>query len=401
MIALALMALQSTELVRVTTFPLSEQERVGGTLMADLDGDGRQDLLMAVRHVERGFELRAFLGGPSGPSSTPAWVQPLTADAVAYAVGELTPAEGREVLLVSATGAFALAPNAPEEARFTLLGDIDFLWQAPTPGVLLPWPIAVADLDGDGDDDLLLPEADGFRVLRQARGPEGVTYTSERLELDPDPTVVVAQQTLDRFASLRPEATITGATTLVEIVASTPAPFVLDEDGDGRLDVAVQNGRQRVTWLGRPDGFERREQQLPFEVDLERQLDLSFANHLGDLDGDGRAESVVVARERRDGDDRTQVLVYGQTFERIQQALILRGLIAGSELVDVDGDGDLDLATIGVGDDLFEALRSGATDGLVLTVNVFRNDGGTLVKRPVLVEELEVSTEADGEGDGF
>jgi hypothetical protein len=389
MIGLAVaLAVQAPQLVRVTAIALGEGERASSALRCDLDGGGGDDLLIAVRTVDGAHELRAHLCSNEGPSDSPAWVRGLPADVVAYAVGELDPRAGREVLLLSGRGAFRFSPDAPEGEQFAWLGEAESLWQAPFDSGPVPWPEGVHDADDDGDDDVLVPEPDGYRLLRQERDGDGVRWVGERLELSGASFVREVEGAFELVERIRPEATRNGERVLVDVSESTPAPFWIDEDGDGRTDLAVQDGDLRVTWFGADAGFRRSERKLPLAVDLERQLDISFSSHLADIDGRPGAESVLVARERKDGEDRTQVLVYGADFERPRQVLVLQGLVAASELVDLDGDGALDLVTLGFGDDFLDQLRSARSDEIELRLNVFANRDGSFTRTPVLIERL-------------
>jgi hypothetical protein len=367
---------QTAELVRVTPLALGADEQMAGALSADLDGDGRRDLLFGAHHAERGLELRLRRGlADGGLAPAPAWTQPLPPDVVAFAAADLTLRPGLEVLLLSGAGAVAFVPEVPEAERFVHLAAVDFLWQVPEVGRLLPWPAAVRDLDGDGDHDLLLPE----------RGADSVQWTAQRLEVSSDPDGGALTLELEFSLSMRPAVTRRGPATLVDLSESVPAPWIGDLDGDGRLDVVAQDRSTQVAWLGGEGGFgAARRQTLPLEVDAARALDLSFASHLGDLDGDGDADSVLVARVRRDGKDRTQVLVHRQGFERPDQVLIVSGLVSESELVDADGDGQLDLQLIAIREDFAETLRSGGGERIEFDLYLYRNQGGTFSRTPNL-----------------
>ncbi|MEM8903743.1 MAG: VCBS repeat-containing protein, partial [Actinomycetota bacterium] len=168
--------------------------------------------------------------------------------------------------------------------------------------------LVAADVDGDGDADLFDGEAwyrnDGGRLSRIV-------------------VVTVGAGEPDRVA-------------------------LADVDGDGDLDGVVgfgEDGVGRVRWYEQGDD--------PAAPWAERVIDdLGDANALsldvGDVDGDGDPD-VVVGEHTNPSTDGLRTLVYenrGGTF-------VARVIEAGDEhhdgtqLVDLDGDGDLDLVTIG------------------------------------------------------
>ena len=75
-----------------------------------------------------------------------------------------------------------MGPSAPRiggsaegAQRFVRLGEASFLWQLSSAFGVIDWSRGIRDLDGDGDDDILIPEPDGYRLLRQDRTESGVT----------------------------------------------------------------------------------------------------------------------------------------------------------------------------------------------------------------------------------
>lgn len=382
--------------IGVTTIALEKNETATSALAGDLDGDGLLDLLLVVEREGLPQELRAHLRGPAGLQSVPAWREELAPNVVAYAIADVSPAEGNEVVLIAPDVVAALQPDAPADERFTGLAQVELLWQSAPDGPFA-WQAGIVDLDGDGLDDVLLPEAVGYRALLQRREGDECVFAPFVLAVETEGLTDELEDLATAFRRLQPEATRESSGSLVEISASVPAPFVIDIDGDGRVELVAQNRERRSIWTWSDGSFDRREVTLPFEVDLQRELDVSWACHLGDLDGDGDLETVVLAREQRGDEDRTQVLVYGESFERPLQVILLQGLITTSRLLDVDGDGALDLVTFGLGDDLFESLRSGVEDEVEFTANVFANEGGQFARRPALVERIAIDPRADDE----
>jgi len=123
------------------------------------------------------------------------------------------------------------------------------------------------------------------------------------------------------------------------------AAAIGDLDGDGAADVAVSNGERNVNvLLNSGDGA--------FAPAVDYPAGLSYAIILRDLDGDGRAD-LVVANEPVPGavGDIAVLLNNGDgtfaTAARYPMGTLENPfLVAGGDL---DGDGDVDLVVLGIG----------------------------------------------------
>ncbi|MFN4257590.1 MAG: FG-GAP-like repeat-containing protein, partial [Saprospiraceae bacterium] len=188
-----------------------------------------------------------------------------------------------------------------------------------------------ADLDGDGDSDMIVGSDSGtFRVFRNDDG----TFTELTGAANPFAGIVVGAHSKPSFADL---------------------------DGDGDLDLVVGGfyGTLR-TWRNDAGTFtELTGAGNPFDG-----IDVGFLSTpaFGDVDGDGDLDLVVgsgygtLRTWRNDG---------GTFSELSGAANPLDGIDVGASskpaFVDIDGDGDADLVV-------------GGSYG---TFRVFRNDGGT------------------------
>jgi hypothetical protein len=276
--------------------PLPLASPVVASQVADLTGDGRGDLLVATRFAgapESDLRLLLYPAQPDGSLGTP---RELPAEAaadcpvVALAVADLD-ADGRQDVLAqrgdcglrllrqAGDGSFVVAWD-DASLRMEQLADVDGDGRPDLvtrvldmvrlhrglagggfgPAVEHPLggarQIDIADLDGDGRADIV-GAGDGLWLIRQR--PDGGFAAPETL-------------------ALAPEARAGG-------VAAG------DLDGDGRADLvyalstAGDNGR--LAWrLQRPDGSLGPEQQLPSPT-------RPSVVRLADLDGDGRLDVVM------------------------------------------------------------------------------------------------------------
>ena len=168
--------------------------------------------------------------------------------------------------------------------------------------------LAAGDVDGDGDLDLF----DGASWFRNDRG---------RLTRIP----------------------------VVTVGAGEPDRVELDDiDGDGDLDAVVtfgHDGLGRVRWYAQgPDPAAPWKEQAIDDLGDASALSLD----VGDLDGDGDPD-VIVGEHTNPATDGLRTIVY----ENVGGSFVERVIEAGDEhhdgtqLVDLDGDGDLDVVSIG------------------------------------------------------
>ena len=215
----------------------------------------------------------------------------------------------------------------------------------------------MADLDGDGDTDLLM-------------GVLGGAYNPTRTARD---NLYRLEQTAPGLFTVRGTRELDGFD-----LGSESVPALADLDGDGDLDLLAGNkieadGAQVAglyllenTGTAKAAAFRER-----------GRVDVAGAYHyapaLGDLDGDGDLDLVLgtwrddVPWYRNEGTRRAA------KFVRADSALVrlTRGSHANPALADLDGDGDLDLL---VGE------ASGA-------VNYYRNEGSRTAAKFVLVSD--------------
>ncbi|MBL8862800.1 MAG: VCBS repeat-containing protein [Planctomycetes bacterium] len=443
--ALLLVSLQSAgpPLARTSSIPIAAGVVLEEALTCDLSGDDVADLLLATRperppgartaprarlsvHVRRA-EAAPFRAAPDASLE-------LSPDVLAFAACDVLPADaGREILLFNASGVFAWRWREADEAqRLVRLLDADLLWQIPASGTLFHLQAGIADLDGDGLEDLCIPEPGGARVAFQRAGSAAPRF-------GPSTRLVVPVDVLDdgevgsrvrlRSTGGRRRAALelgdafdlsegdgrTGP--YLELEDSAPRFELSDWDGDGDLDLLALSDAALHVWIQEPRGTfdpaRKLELASPVPRDRRRALDVSFQVRALDLDRDARVDLVFFAQDRRSDAARTQALVFRQAATpagepplfgregKPVEVLVLDGFARPLALEDVDGDGYPDLVAAALRPNLIDALRSAASERVDTELYVFLNRGGRgFSRRPDLVRVLSIQAGGDRDESG-
>jgi len=362
---------------------------VTDTVLADVDGDGRRDLVVATgtcEHAPRAPRvLRVHLrdAGTGAFSSRPRRELPLVRDVVAFAVADVHPRAGRELVLFSPSRAVAVHwPDDANEPSYTSLFETRFLWQPADPDEAFAWQDGVHDWNGDGLDDLWIPEPGGYRMAVQRRADEGRHFECAYLELPPVP-VGADERNAIRFAGRRREGTLSVTSSSradrawARVADAVGAPRLTDWDGDGRPDLVALAGRRLVVWRQNDDAEFRYHAGFDLPDRRGALLSPSYSVELADVDGDRRADVVLVSGQTRDDDVTSQVEVFlqagGTGFDRSpDDKLRLQGFVDVPRFDDVDGDGRGDLAIGSLRPDLIGTL-SGGGDDVEAQLNLFLN----------------------------
>lgn len=428
------------ELARIQTLALDPGRRADVATLADVDGDGTREVLLAVHEPGRVFarHLETWRLGADGTLAR-AESLALTRDVVAFAHADVLAGGGEELILFTAGGAFAWRPGPEARPERLLTGE--FLWQAPDPELAFHWEQGVRDVDGDGLADLILPEPGGFAIARQRRphGAEAPWGEVSRVRVPAGPKAGV-WNAADRGRRGREGRREGGSFqlgfrlgdgdgaadggTLVAVHEEVPAPFWLDWDADSDLDLMLQTERQLHVWLQGEQGFSGDPQQsleLPVAADESREHDASYSAHAVDIDLDRRADCAIFAGDKRSEDVRTQALLFTQAAAREGPALfgpegrpasllVFAGFVFDPRFRDLDGDGYPELVLRTVRPDLIDQIRSASTETIDADLYVYRNRRGVLARQPdlarshaIALAEFELSAEFFGDitGDGL
>mgnify|MGYP006284843283 CR=1 FL=1 len=291
-------------------------------MFVDLDADGAMDVVSCCEGRERTMFVHWGPKGADAYLDAEQWKQEAicaSAERMMWMFAVATQLDGRNGadIVAGGKGDSELGWFAgPEDARD--LGGYE--WHAICP---LGWVMSVIlhDMDGDGDADVLVTDRKGR--MRGCRWLE-----------NPGPGRRQQETWKNHFVGGRDR----------EVMFAT----VADLDADGREDVLVSAKRAEVLWLRRLDagGDSWRSVSIPYPGNMGTAKGVA----VGDVDGDGRADIVVScegANAPRSGvvwmsceGDMAEGRWHGHEisgprgikFDRI-------------ELLDLDGDGDLDVLT--------------------------------------------------------
>ncbi len=217
-------------------------------------------------------------------------------------------------------------------------------------GVYPTGDVRIADLDGDGDDDVLLANGFTSRIAALLQEPPGVFETVRHIgapvgefvrfdvaDFDGDGDLdVVTSRFINQLDVFLQDAS-TGAFSIAQsVLGNFDAVVFADVDGDGRTDVLASTilaPVQVVVCYQGEDGS------------LSEPVSIGPGNafSVGDVDADGDPDVLI-----RSGPD--VVMIYLQESSRVFASDPLSASAAGTSkvvLLDVDRDGALDLLTSG------------------------------------------------------
>lgn len=384
---------------------------VTGVLATDVDGDGLTDLVLACRDsAAQRRELRLHLRKASQPcfgnepSKPPL---PIEKDVIAFTYADCDPSPGRELVLLTTDRCVAVVPQPEGEPRYVPLFAPQLVWPAPELSAVLPLPRACGDFDGDGRDDLLVPEPDGALLHRHGRAANDAqhlrlpAWRSTLAAAGTGGPASVGDNRLNlqlSFADEDPEGTAPrDRGPLLSLRTRAPQFRSLDRDGDGKRDlVALRNG-QLWTWLQTANGdfAAPTAVEMPLPGDRLALFDPAFDVQLARVDADARPDLVLTTSARQQDEIEVRIDLFrtradGSWPAKPDRRLRMQTLAKAPQLVDADGDGHLDLVALTMRTDRLKGLTGDAPTALEVQLNVFRGNGETFATPAATTQLLQL-----------
>ena len=384
--------------------PLEVAGDVFAVVPADLDGDGRKDLLAAfttgVPPYQKRF-LAVFWNREGVFAPRPDLVLPVADDEIcAFDVGAVEGGRGDSLLFLTPRGVSAVSfPGRVAGPQRTLV-EQPTLFHQPIPGEL-PRVHLVHDIAGRGSHDLLVPGLGLLWIWK--RGPAGYAKAAQ-VEVDMDAGM---------RGGGRRSARGSGSIPPIGVTYGFPALHLADTDGDGLLDIlATQEDRVAIyrqgpgmTFHPQPDytrDFGVRSQ----EEHREKQSNASVL--VADLDGDGIAD-LVVRKQVFEGiasATSSSFVFFGKKgggYAR-EPSQVLKSEGVGPlevQLLDVTGDGhpDLIVPSMSFGVLAFVRVLTTKTVKVVFQVFPFLPKERRFADEPLAERELKFRLSLSGDAD--
>ncbi|KAA3608283.1 MAG: hypothetical protein DWQ01_14640 [Planctomycetota bacterium] len=341
---------------------------LGGELLSitygDVDADGSKDVLAALRLEDGRREIHVFLTRPSGSvPAVPDEILEVKSATVSWGVGEFRPDDpGCELLFLSREGAYSFSPrSASYKGNLQKISSVEMLLDMPSDRALPLWS-AIADLDGDGVDEVALVGHEGFHLvqvdgtslghvpLRVLREQSSAMEFNFKVDLVP---AVSSQPLSDLFVPGDNPGALR-APPILFAEESLPVPLLRDADGDGFLDLLYYHaGEIRLHRYRKETEGPAYASQADHTLPLASDADWDIRNlELIDAGGSEAVDLMVIRSENTSTDYLTpdwEILLFHDAFAKGRklgqpQALLkLEASWLEAYLVQLDGNELLDL----------------------------------------------------------
>jgi hypothetical protein len=366
-----------------------------GHWTADVDGDGKSDILLGVWSRTGGRELLVHLQGPDGRFlPVPDRRIGIKADVTAFAVADVREEPGAELLLFTPSACFSFSTlKSGYAGNARRLFDCAPICAVPSPKRIF-FMEAQSDIDGDRSPELLVPGAGDWSIFGRAADGSYARKALLRLPLAGDKPqkkerryeIRVGQgaafRRLGEDAPPLAERWGGGRSDrpgpLLSFDRWIPRPLLADLDGDGRKDflyIDRETGDLKVHRQGKDGSF-------PDRPDWKGHVGPVGSLTLHDLDGDGRPD--LLAWDSSDEEAKIRFFLNRGGEIRIDRPdglLKLSGYGIRPHVADIDGDGKVELAVVSFSLSTDHPLQGAK---VIRTLLVYRSDpDGVFGRQPV------------------
>ena len=388
----------------------------------DINQDGLKDMILSVSNKENSFErlLRIYYQQNNNPAFKleADEIITLTNDVISFACADTDQNPGAEILLFTSNSCFAYKLNQENDNKIYKIADFNFLWQIPDSKKAFSWQNAVLDLNNDNRLDIVIPQADGIKILFQK---DFEFISSALLEI---PTSNISSDSNTGFNQNRSRSNMSIGFTnrsnlfttkeenkpLVNVRHSINVPVLIDSDGDHLYDIAIHESNYLYLWKQEKNGpffyNENKTLNISQVSDENSESNNSDNQYILDLNGDKYFDYMLFKRDNTSKKIFTQILIYlnqkssdsnDLEFDEQgvpQQLIKIAGLPGNAQFDDINNDGYPDLSFMIFNPDLLDQVETLSSKSIKLQYLSFLNDKkGRFSRNPDISHEFNVSLE--------